>query len=138
MSHMVCGHIEIMLQFSAILQLVQMVLLAMLDPTGTLSFAGEIAMWWGNKLGAFCLHTHACVHGSHRATLVHSSPLVTRHSPPTCLEQHADTSTNIDNVHININNINCYIITDFFCIHDHPPSTSTTTHRPQPRQPQAC
>jgi len=84
MSHMVCGHIEIMLQFSAILQLVQMVLLAMLDPTGTLSFAGEIAMWWGNKLGAFCLHTHACVRGSHGTTLVHSSPLVTRHAPPTC------------------------------------------------------
>mmetsp|Transcript_1468 Transcript_1468/g.4817 ORF Transcript_1468/g.4817 Transcript_1468/m.4817 type:complete len:380 (-) Transcript_1468:71-1210(-) len=51
MSHMICGHVEKALAFSVVLSVAQLFVLALLDPTGTLSFGGELLLWVGNSLG---------------------------------------------------------------------------------------
>eukprot|EP00035_Acanthoeca_spectabilis_P012106 m.214231 g.214231 ORF g.214231 m.214231 type:complete len:396 (+) comp15530_c0_seq4:138-1325(+) len=51
MSHMICGHVESAIQFSALMSVAQLFVLALLDPTGVLAFGGEMLMYVGSTLG---------------------------------------------------------------------------------------
>ena len=69
---------------------------------------------------------HACAdHTGQHLFTPHLSSRATRHQHAD--DQHANASTNVDDVHINIININCYIISDIFH-HAHPPTSTAINH----------
>lgn len=51
MSHMICGHVEDMIQFNATTSILQLIVISLLDPTGIMGFAGEFFLLMGSTLG---------------------------------------------------------------------------------------